>query len=57
MVLFLLLIIRYQTLILLSKKQIMMQKYQKWKKKYFSISDYNKFMNNMVDTKITEKSQ
>ena len=35
----------------------MMQKYQKWKKKYFSISDNNKFMNNMVDTKITEKSQ
>ena len=34
-----------------------MQKYQKQKQKYFSISDYKKFMNNMVDTKITEKSQ
>ena len=31
-----------------------MQKYQKWKKK-ITISDYNKFANNILDANITEK--
>ena len=38
------------------KKQIMMEKYQKWKKKYLTISDYNKFRSNTLVVKITSKS-
>ena len=34
----------------------MMEKYQKWKKKYLTISDYNKFRSNTLVVKITSKS-
>ena len=34
-----------------------MQKDQKCKIKYFTISDYNKCMSNTLDAKITQKSQ
>ena len=37
-----------------SKKQTLMQNYQKWEKKYFTFSDYNKSANNIFDTKITK---
>ena len=33
----------------------MIQKYQEWKKVYFTTSDYNKFKNNTLDTKIPKK--
>ena len=39
---------------ILSKKPIMMQKYQKWKK-YIITSDCNKFMSNNFDAKVTQK--
>ena len=31
-----------------------MQNYQKWGKKYFTFSDYNKSANNIFDIKITK---
>ena len=34
----------------------MMQKYETLRKKYFTASDYNKFMNKKLDVKITKKS-
>ena len=37
----------------LVKKQIMMQKYETLKK-YFTNSDYNRFTNDILDTKVTE---
>ena len=54
LLLFLLLGTTYQTLVLLSKKQIMMNKYQTLKE-YFTNYDYNKFTNDILDAKITEK--
>ena len=32
-----------------------MQKCQKWKKKYFTNFDYNKFTNVILDAKVTDK--
>ena len=33
----------------------MMQNYEKWRKKYFTTSDCNKFASNILDAKITQK--
>ena len=49
--------IKHLVLVIQSKKQNMMQKDQKCKIKYFTISDYNKCMSNTLDAKITQKSQ
>ena len=45
---------KYLMLVTQSKKQILMQNYQKWGKKYFTFSDYNKSANNIFDTKTTK---
>ena len=45
---------KYLMLVTLSKKQILMQNYQKWGKKYFTFSDYNKSASNIFDTKTTK---
>ena len=52
LLLLLLLNIKYLTLMIWSKKQIKFQKYQK---KYFTGSAYNKFTNNILNAKINEK--
>ena len=45
---------KYLMLVTQSKKQILMQNYQKWGKKYFTFSDYNKSASNIFDTKTTK---
>ena len=53
--LLLLLKIKYLMLVIQSEIEIMIQKYQKWKKKCFTTSDYNKFTSHTFDANITQK--
>ena len=47
---------RYLTLVMQSKKQNILEKYQTLKKIYFTISDYNEFTDDILDARIKEKS-
>ena len=47
---------RYLTLVMQSKKQNILEKYQTLKKIYFTISDYNEFTDDILDARIKAKS-
>ena len=47
---------RYLTLVMQSKKQNILEKYQTLKKIYFTISDYIEFTDDILDARIKEKS-
>ena len=56
LLLLLLLKTKYLMLVIQLKKTDYDAKIAEMEKKYFTTSDYNKFMNNILDTKIAQKS-